>query len=132
MPGAVAAPGGAALDTSGEMAVDEAGVTPNLLSPLSSLLSHPPLIILTHSTGGSETPSTGAAGGSAGQGGPFAFLRSHPQFDALRLMVQSNPAMLQPVLAQLGQQNPQILQLIQANQQVCCCCQKENINSIFF
>jgi len=91
MPGAVAAPGGAALDTSGEMAVDEAG--------------------------GSETPSTGAAGGSAGQGGPFAFLRSHPQFDALRLMVQSNPAMLQPVLAQLGQQNPQILQLIQANQQ---------------
>jgi len=33
------------------------------------------------------------------------------------MMVQSNPELLNPVLAQLGQANPGILQLIQQNQQ---------------
>jgi hypothetical protein len=57
---------------------------------------------------GDATPAAAGGAGGAGAGGPFGFLRQHPQFDALRLMVQSNPAMLQPVLQQLGQQNPQV------------------------
>jgi len=43
-------------------------------------------------------------------------LRSHPQFDDLRRLVQSNPSTLQAVLAQIGQQQPDLLQAINANQ----------------
>jgi len=58
-----------------------------------------------------------AAGGlSSGSGGPLDALRSHPQFDALRRLVQSNPSTLQAVLAQIGQQQPELLQAINANQ----------------
>ncbi len=49
--------------------------------------------------------------------GVFDFLRQHPQFSTLKAMVQTNPGLLQPVLAQLGQQNPQLLQLINTHQQ---------------
>jgi UV excision repair protein RAD23 len=49
--------------------------------------------------------------------GVFDFLRHHPQFGLLRQMVQANPQLLQPVLQQLGEQNPQILQLINQHQQ---------------
>eukprot|EP01118_Nematostelium_gracile_P015472 TRINITY_DN620_c0_g1_i1.p1 TRINITY_DN620_c0_g1~~TRINITY_DN620_c0_g1_i1.p1 ORF type:complete len:390 (+),score=122.53 TRINITY_DN620_c0_g1_i1:55-1224(+) len=49
--------------------------------------------------------------------GVFDFLRNHPQFNLLRQMVQTNPQLLQPVLQQLGEQNPQILQLINTHQQ---------------
>ena len=56
-----------------------------------------------------------AAGGS-GTGQPLQALRNHPQFDALRRLVQSNPQMLQQVLTQIGQQQPELLQEINANQ----------------
>lgn len=56
-------------------------------------------------------------GGGGGGGGTFDFLRSHPQFNQLKQLVQTNPTLLQPVLTQLGQQNPQILQLINTHQQ---------------
>jgi UV excision repair protein RAD23 len=49
--------------------------------------------------------------------GVFDFLRQHPQFNTLRMMVQQNPDLLQPVLQQLGQANPSILQLINQHQQ---------------
>lgn len=49
-------------------------------------------------------------------GAPLQALRSHPQFDALRHLVQSNPAMLQQVLTQIGQQQPELLREINANQ----------------
>jgi len=58
-------------------------------------------------------PTTGQTGG----GGPFDFLRAHPQFNTLRQMVQSNPQLLQPVLQQLGQQDPSLLQMISQHQQ---------------
>nr|KYP53880.1 Putative DNA repair protein RAD23-1 [Cajanus cajan] len=51
--------------------------------------------------------STGAGLGS------LDFLRNNPQFQALRSMVQSNPQILQPVLQELGKQNPSLLRLIQ-------------------
>nr|XP_043615573.1 ubiquitin receptor RAD23b [Erigeron canadensis] len=58
-----------------------------------------------------EIPS-GAAGGNLGS---LDFLRNNQQFQALRSMVQSNPQILQPMLQELGKQNPQLLGLIQEN-----------------
>ncbi|XP_028792061.1 ubiquitin receptor RAD23b-like [Neltuma alba] len=45
--------------------------------------------------------------------GSLDFLRNNPQFQALRSMVHSNPQILQPVLQELGKQNPNLLGLIQ-------------------
>lgn len=57
-------------------------------------------------------------GGSGGGGGgpALAFLRNNPQFQGLRQVVQGNPAILQPMLQELGRQNPQLLALINDNQ----------------
>jgi UV excision repair protein RAD23 len=44
------------------------------------------------------------------------FLRNSAQFQQLRQLVQQNPNLLQPVLQQLGASNPQLLQMIQNNQ----------------
>ncbi|WOL13761.1 ubiquitin receptor RAD23d-like isoform X2 [Canna indica] len=46
----------------------------------------------------------------------FEFLRNSPQFQALQAVVQSNPQILQPLLQELGQQNPEIMRLIQEHQ----------------
>lgn len=43
-----------------------------------------------------------AAAGGGGQAGPLDFLRSNPQFQALRSIVQSHPAILQPMLQARG------------------------------
>eukprot|EP01087_Luapelamoeba_hula_P018955 TRINITY_DN61_c0_g1_i1.p1 TRINITY_DN61_c0_g1~~TRINITY_DN61_c0_g1_i1.p1 ORF type:complete len:414 (-),score=131.25 TRINITY_DN61_c0_g1_i1:112-1353(-) len=50
--------------------------------------------------------------GGGGGGGHFEWLRSHPQFNQIKAMVQRNPQLLAPLLQQLGQVNPGILQLI--------------------
>ncbi|RUS18569.1 UV excision repair protein rhp23 [Endogone sp. FLAS-F59071] len=47
----------------------------------------------------------------------LSFLRSQPQFQQLRQLVQTNPGFLQPLLQNLGQSDPELLQLISANQQ---------------
>jgi UV excision repair protein RAD23 len=65
--------------------------------------------------------AVGASGGPASSspsapGGTLQALRSHPQFDDLRRLVQSNPQMLQQVLTQIGQQQPELLQEINGNQ----------------
>ncbi|KAK6128476.1 hypothetical protein DH2020_037790 [Rehmannia glutinosa] len=41
---------------------------------------------------------------------------SNRQFQALRAMVQANPQILQPMLQELGKQNPQLVRLIQEHQ----------------
>ncbi len=64
----------------------------------------------------SADATSSAVGGSSRSGGPLEALRNHPQFDALRRLVQSNPSMLQAVLSQIGQQQPELLQAINANQ----------------
>jgi UV excision repair protein RAD23 len=62
--------------------------------------------------GGSESPAAGSSSGGA----PLVALRNHPQFNDLRRLVQSNPQMLQTVLTQIGQQQPELLAEINANQ----------------
>lgn len=42
--------------------------------------------------------------------------RSHPQFNALKELIQRNPAALPQVLSLIGQQSPQLLEAIHANQ----------------
>ena len=57
-------------------------------------------------------------GGGGGEGsGILDFLRENPQFQAIRAMVQGNPQILQPMLAELQRQNPQLYQLISGNQE---------------
>ncbi len=63
-----------------------------------------------------EEEELGAQGGPGGQG-TFDFLTQHPQFQTLRAMVQANPQLLQVVLQQLGQSNPELLTMINENQE---------------
>jgi UV excision repair protein RAD23 len=55
-------------------------------------------------------------GQQGGGGGHFEWLRQHPQFNQIKAMVQRNPQLLGPLLQQLGQLNPQILQTIGQHQ----------------
>mmetsp|Transcript_20847 Transcript_20847/g.48411 ORF Transcript_20847/g.48411 Transcript_20847/m.48411 type:complete len:466 (-) Transcript_20847:211-1608(-) len=67
---------------------------------------------------GSSAPTPGATSSSSSSSSsqPLQALRNHPQFNDLRRLVQSNPQMLQQVLSQIGQQQPELLQEINANQ----------------
>ncbi|KAK6913497.1 Ubiquitin-associated domain [Dillenia turbinata] len=57
-------------------------------------------------------PSMGSNAGA----GSLEFLRNSQQFQALRSMVQANPQILQPMLQELGKQNPHLMRLIQEHQ----------------
>lgn len=67
-------------------------------------------------------PAPAATGGAAPSAGgaevanSLEALRNHPQFDALRQLIQSNPAALPAVLQQIGGQSPELLRLIHQNQ----------------
>ncbi|KAL9558711.1 hypothetical protein MBANPS3_000758 [Mucor bainieri] len=52
---------------------------------------------------------------SAGGNTDFSGLRNTPHFQQIRQLVQSNPALLQPLLQQLGQSNPELLRSINAD-----------------
>jgi UV excision repair protein RAD23 len=58
-----------------------------------------------------------ASESAASGDGILSALRNHPQFNDLRRLVQSNPQMLQTVLTQIGQQQPELLAEINANQE---------------
>ncbi|NP_001149553.1 Probable ubiquitin receptor RAD23-like [Zea mays] len=55
------------------------------------------------------------ASANAGTGN-LDVLRNNVQFQNLLGLVQANPQILQPLLQELGKQNPQVMQLIQENQ----------------
>ena len=52
-----------------------------------------------------------ASGGNTGEG-PLAFLQNQPQFALIRQAVQQNPGLLPTLLQELGQSNPQLLQVL--------------------
>ena len=59
------------------------------------------------------------AGAGAAQGAPpnMDFLRNSPHFQHLRQLVQQQPAMLEPILQQVADGNPQLAQMIGQNQE---------------
>ncbi|KAF8585977.1 UV excision repair protein Rad23 [Ramaria rubella] len=55
------------------------------------------------------------AGGGAGAGAGLESLRGDPRFNAVRELVAQNPTLLQPVIQQLAQSNPQLAQTLATN-----------------
>ncbi|EFO15597.2 UV excision repair protein Rad23 [Loa loa] len=55
--------------------------------------------------------------GERGQGLGLDFLRQLPQFEQLRELVQSNPALLPQIIQQIAQSNPALMEAIQNNQE---------------
>jgi UV excision repair protein RAD23 len=76
----------------------------------------PPTVQSTGGTRGNNDTSSAPAGNSGNSSAPLSALRNHPQFDQLRALVQSNPQSLQAVLTQIGEQQPDLLTEINANQ----------------
>jgi len=71
-------------------------------------------IVPTPATGSQEVGAP-AAVPSPGEN-PLAFLRDHEMFQQIRAVIQQNPSTLSTMLQQIGQSNPQLLQLISQNQ----------------
>lgn len=59
----------------------------------------------------------GVGGGAAAPGGRLDFLRELPFFGHIRRLVQANPAALPQILQQLSTLNPDLIPLIEANQE---------------
>lgn len=61
----------------------------------------------------------GAGTGAGAQGGQINmdFLRNSPHFQHLRQLVQQQPQMLEPILQQVAEGNPQLAQMIGQNQE---------------
>jgi UV excision repair protein RAD23 len=64
---------------------------------------------------GLRSAALGGAPAGGGGGGGLGDLRSDPRFGAVRDLVAQNPALLQPVIQQLAQNNPQLAQTLAAN-----------------
>lgn len=72
----------------------------------------------TASAAGTTSGSTAAtAAASSGGADPLAALRSHPQLNDLRRLVQRNPSALPGVIAQIGRASPAILSAITSNRE---------------
>jgi len=74
---------------------------------------------------GQQGGTRGGAGATASGGAPGAtpanpvnmdFLRNSPHFQHLRQLIQQQPAMLEPILQQVAEGNPQLAQMIGQNQ----------------
>ncbi|XP_019427642.1 PREDICTED: ubiquitin receptor RAD23c-like isoform X3 [Lupinus angustifolius] len=86
---------------------------PQAAQPSPATLGGPNALPLDLFPQGLPNVGSGAAGAGAGS---LDFLRNSQQFQALRAMVQANPQILQPMLQELGKQNPQLMTLIRDHQ----------------
>jgi len=68
-------------------------------------------------SGGAPVAVPAAAGAAPAGENPLAFLRDHEMFQQIRAVIQQNPNMLSTMLQQIGQSNPQLLQIISQNQE---------------
>ncbi|KAB1221048.1 Ubiquitin receptor RAD23c [Morella rubra] len=86
---------------------EQAEVPPVARVPASGTAANPP----------AQPPPQPAQRATVPSSGPNANpLDLFPQFQALRAVVQANPQILQPMLQELGKQNPHLLRLIQEHQ----------------
>ncbi|KAK9074493.1 hypothetical protein SSX86_007091 [Deinandra increscens subsp. villosa] len=107
------------------------GIPESAVLPPPAAAAPAPAVPLVQPTQPAAVPATGpnanplnlfpqgvpdTAGSPAGAGGNLDFLRNSQQFQAFRAMVQANPQILQPMLQELGKQNPQLVRLIQEHQ----------------
>lgn len=67
--------------------------------------------------GGGAARGGGPGGPGAGNPQNMDFLRQSPHFQQLRQLVQQQPAMLEPILQQVAEGNPQLAQIIGQNQE---------------
>ncbi|XP_071846703.1 UV excision repair protein RAD23 homolog A-like [Apostichopus japonicus] len=82
--------------------------------------AQPPLNPETESSGSTpaqpQPPASAPATGDSAAN-RLAFLRGQAQFASMRQLVQRNPALLPVLLQQVGQSNPELLQMITQNQE---------------
>ncbi len=71
--------------------------------------------LLTGIPDNTHAPSVASVSNSTATPASIEQLRSHPQFNTLKRVVQENPASLSQVLDLIGQQNPALLAAIHAN-----------------
>ncbi|KAG0276299.1 UV excision repair protein RAD23 B [Linnemannia exigua] len=94
-----------------------AASTPAAAAPATATAAQPQNLFTAAAQAAANARRSAETGGAGGDGADsLAFLRDQPQFQQIREMVQANPELLQPLLVQLGQTNPHMLQLINQNQ----------------
>ncbi|XP_013888547.1 UV excision repair protein RAD23 homolog B [Austrofundulus limnaeus] len=65
----------------------------------------------------SAPANTGSSPSAAGGENPLSFLRSQPQFQVMRQLIQQNASLLPTLLQEIGRENPELLQEISNHQE---------------
>ncbi|CAD5111823.1 DgyrCDS1093 [Dimorphilus gyrociliatus] len=91
----------------------------NGIPDVGSTEAAPTLPSQSSSSTAQETPATPSqpADGPTAPSDALQFLRSQPQFRQMRHVIRDNPNLLQPLLQQIRQTNPDLFRMIQENQE---------------